>query len=299
MIDHLDNLLRQLFLSTIPGVTVPGQVRFQPPDENWRTYVSGLNLRALNLYLIDLRENRTLRSNESVRVAANGFVEDTYSPRRIDCHYLITAWSAAQETPAVEATLEEHRLLYQVMSALTRKEPLVPREVYAPAPLPATFPAVIADEELPTELLPIEGFPKYAEFWGTMGAKHPWKPAVWLVVTLPVIYDAQPADPMVTTRLAEFLQSGSPGTAETWIEIGGHVLDTTVAPPSPIAGVWVRLTTLTNEPLQIAQTNAQGRFTFADLRGGPLRLHAQAPGFAAIFRDIDVPSPTGEYDLRF
>ncbi|NUN01408.1 MAG: DUF4255 domain-containing protein, partial [Bryobacteraceae bacterium] len=79
MIDHLDNLLRQVFLSRIAEMEDESQVRFQPPDDTWRTYVSNLTVggqpaNALNVYLADLRENRTLRSNERVRTYDNGLV---------------------------------------------------------------------------------------------------------------------------------------------------------------------------------------------------------------------------------
>jgi hypothetical protein len=298
MIDQLDNLLRQLFISEVAGITSSGQVRFEPPDDSWRTYVSGLNAVALNVYLVDLRENRDLRSNERVRTVDNGLVNETRAPMRMDCHYLITAWSPAQQTPAVEPTVDEHALLYQVTAALTRNESFVPREIYAPAPLPATFPAVIADEELPIVLLPIEGFHKYAEFWGTMGTKHPWKPAVWLVVTLPVVYGTAFAGPMVTTRIAEFRRSDQPETGDVWIQIGGQVFDT-ANPPALVNGAWVRLMTPADEPLQITQTDSLGRFTFNGLRAGSFRLRYQAPGLGLKFRDVEIPSPTGEYDLQF
>jgi hypothetical protein len=42
MLDYIDNMLRQRFITTVPGITSPLQVRFQPPDEDWRTYVSTL-----------------------------------------------------------------------------------------------------------------------------------------------------------------------------------------------------------------------------------------------------------------
>jgi Pvc16 N-terminal domain len=298
MIDFLDNLLRQLFISQIADITLPQQVRFQPPDDQLRSEVKNINAMALNAYLIDVRENRMLRSNERVRTVNNGLVSETQAPRRVDCHYLVTAWSPADDTLQVEATVAEHALLYQVIAALTRSESLVPREIYAPAPLPATFPAVIADEELPTTLLPFEGFPKYAEFWGTMGTKHPWKPAAWLVVTLPVVYGAQFAGPMVSTRIAEFRMSEHPETAEVWIQIGGQVFDA-ANPPALVSGAWVRLMTPTDEPLQITQTNDLGRFTFNGLRAGNFRLRYQAPGLTEKFRDVEIPSPSGEYDLQF
>jgi len=53
--------------------------------------------------------------------------------------------------------------------------------------LPAGFPWVLADAALAMTVLPGEGFLKLAEFWGTMGVGYRWKPAVYLVATLPVI----------------------------------------------------------------------------------------------------------------
>ena len=40
MIHLLDNLLRQLFIEQIAELTNDTQVRFQPPDADWRTFVA-------------------------------------------------------------------------------------------------------------------------------------------------------------------------------------------------------------------------------------------------------------------
>ena len=303
MIDHLDNLLRDLFMSQIGGLPDEAQVRFQPPDEAWRNHVTNLEGNALNVYLADLRENRKLRSNERVREMTNGMVNEAPAPRRMDCHYLITAWSPASVTTAVEPTADEHALLYAVTGVLAKNEPLNPSRIYpdGSAALNAV-PELIRNADLPTQLLPVEGFPKYAEFWGTMGVNHRWKPAVYLVVTLPVELEKEVAGPMVTTRITEYRQTGKPVTAKVWIQIGGQVLDATqggVNPPVPLAGIWVLLETLTGERLQTTQTSELGRFTFGRLRVGSFRLRTQAMGLGEITRDVDVPSPSGEYDLRF
>ena len=88
MLAHFDNLLRQLLISRVPTITDEAQVRFQPPDEDWRTYVSTLSVggnpaNALNVYLVDVRENRKLRSNERVREAVqqlDGIVREVPAP---------------------------------------------------------------------------------------------------------------------------------------------------------------------------------------------------------------------------
>src|SRR5262245_56010696 len=112
MFDQVDVTLRHLLITSVPGITSDAQVRFQPPDEDWRAYVKTLTVggnpaNALNVYLVDLRENRRLRSNEKERAYLNGDVVESVSPRRVDCHYLISAWSPADPTPAIEPTLDE------------------------------------------------------------------------------------------------------------------------------------------------------------------------------------------------
>src|SRR4051794_8372347 len=71
MLHLLDHLLRDVLISRIAGL-VEDQVRFEPPDEEFRSYVSNLPTSAqlagaLNIYLVELRENRMLRSNQRIR----------------------------------------------------------------------------------------------------------------------------------------------------------------------------------------------------------------------------------------
>jgi hypothetical protein len=307
MLTHVDNLLRHLFISAVPSITSEDQVRFQPPDQEWRTVVSNLGARnALNVYLVEIRENRKLRSNERLREIDNGIVHEMPAPLRMDCYYLITAWSPVRVTTAVEPALDEHQLLYDVTAALMKPRSLVPREVYFPDDLPSDFPPLIADAELPISLLPVEGFPKYAEFWGTMGNVHPWKPAVYLVVTIPVELHKEISGPLVTTRITEYRQSALPESSETLVHIGGSVINATVTtePPKPVRNAWVRLESdeppTVGNPIKTTKTNELGRFSFAGMSPGLYRLRVRAPELAEkIVNNVRIPSPTGEYDVRF
>ena len=145
-----------------------------------------------------------------------------------------------------------------------------------------------------------ESFAKLAEFWGTMGTNFRWKPAIHIVVvTLPVQQEAAISGPMVTTRITEYRVSGRPESAETWIQVGGHVLDATATPPRPLENAWVQIERAGESP-QSTRTNALGRFTFGHLRRGEYTLSARATGFAGNpARTLEVPSPSGEYDLEF
>jgi hypothetical protein len=308
MIDHLDNLLRHLFLTELSTIHSDTQVRFQPPDDDWRNEVrNNLQDMALNVYLLDLRENRKLRSNARIPVTLDdsGDVFYEQAPARLDCHYLITAWSPSQPSQAVEPTPDEHRLLYDTTAVLMNAAPLNPSRIHEPgSPAldpanPNAVPERIRALDLPTQVLPVEGFPKLAEFWGTMGPNHRWRPAIYLIVTLPVVYAPQLAGPMVTTRMIEYRRYDEPAAVETRYQIGGHVLDVTGPDPQPVGDAWVRLEMVGGEPLQTSHTKTLGRFSFSNVLAGQYQLNYRAQGFAAeVPRVIHVPSPTGEYDLE-
>jgi Pvc16 N-terminal domain/Carboxypeptidase regulatory-like domain len=294
MIGHLDVVLRRVLLGAFTGgPPSESRVRFQAPDGDWRQYVAGLGAGlALNVYLVDLRENRKLRSNERIRSVENGIATDIPAPRRVDCHYLITAWSAATPSVNLDPTPDEHTLLYEVTRVLMDHQPLVPKEILPPLPIPT---ALTLDPELETKVLPGEGFPKYAEFWGTMGAVHPWKPAVYLTVTVPVVQLVEISGPLVTTSTAMYPLINV-GTVAGLLQIGGVARDNS---GQPVAGAWLRIETPAAEPVQITETDQQGRFTFVGLAAGTYTLRLRAVGLGERTRDVDVPSPSGEYDLSF
>ncbi len=302
MLDHLDNLLRQLLIDQVPGLSSETQVRFQPPDDDWRSVVSNLTVdgqpaSALNVYLVDLRDNRKARSNEFATVTENGARFREPAPARVDCHYLVTAWSPAAQSPSIEPTLDEHLLLYDALAILTQNAPLNPSRIYPPGSAAlANVPELIRTSDLPTIVAPTEGFTKLAEFWGAMGPDDRWKPAIYLVVTLPVALRRDVAGPMVTTRILEFRQSGKPETAEVWVQIGG-----TVRTPAggAVTGAWVRVESPSGAEVATTETNDLGRFTFGALRFGPYRLRVRDGALGELTRDVQVPSPEGEYDLAY
>ncbi len=306
VIDALDATLKELLLRRVEQLRLPAppvtdaQVGFQPPDRDWRSVVKGLGTRlALNVYLVDLREKRRLRSNERVTYHDAGSVLEEPAPMRLDCHYLITAWSPATE--AAGRTVAEHALLSDVVAVLNARPELVPRQVFTPGGLPTLFPTELADSPLPVALAPPEGFPKLAEFWGTMlGQAHPWKPAVYLVVTVPVVSEHTVAGAEVTTLTTEYRHDGHAGSAEVVLQIAGVVRDASVTPATPIVGAWVRLEDTTGQVLGTTHTNERGEFTFGGLAPGNYRLTSRAAGHAARPPvPITVPAPAGRYDLQF
>jgi hypothetical protein len=194
----------------------------------------------------------------------------------------------------VEPTLDEQALLYKVVGSLMNAEPLVASDVYAPGPLPPGFPPEIADVELPTTILPVDGFPKIAEFWGTFGTVHPWKPMVYFVATLPVVLHTELLGPMVTTRVIEYRHKDGTAAAEIDIEIGGTVTSAGNAVP----GAWVRIEDLAANPIAVTTADEIGRFIFGGLQQGTYVLRVRAQGFSETTRTVDVPSANGNYDVQ-
>jgi hypothetical protein len=306
ILDAVDAVLDTLLRTQVSRLWAAGateardeQVGFQPPDQSWRGLVDGLvSVPALNVYLVDLLENVELRSGEVLREPVAGQVRERRAPVRVDCHYLITAWSPAKDL-AARASIE-HALLFQVMEVLFRRSRLVPAAVFGSRERPPGFPAELVDSDLPMAVAPREGFPKLAEFWGTMGDTQAWKPAVHLVVTVPVPFPPEVAATPVTTRVARYWTAGGQGGTEVRIAIGGRVLDATQTPAVALPGAWVRIERAGGEPLATTRTDASGRFVFGDLAPGDYQLRWRAgPRPEPNPRPVTVPSPTGDYDLKF
>ncbi|OYQ09394.1 hypothetical protein B7R77_20945 [Ralstonia solanacearum K60] len=305
VIDYLDTLLHRLFRNSVAELTADGQIRFQPPDEDWRALVptitdgAGNPANSLNVYLVDLRENRKLRTNERERMVQGSDVFEVPPPRRVDCHYLVSAWSPAVPGPAIDPTLDEHALLAETARVLGAHDELDPVAIYALSNPPQLPPPPIANERFPLTLLPVEGFPKYAEFWGTMGDKNRWKPCIYTVITVALKEQPLPVGPMVTTTFTRTLVRDNPATENTRFHIGGIVYDNAV-PPLPVALAWVELLTPANQRIAFTRADALGRFVFADVVAGAWQVRASAmPQGVSPPRAITVPEPTGNYDISF
>jgi len=237
--------------------------------------------KALNVYLADLRENRKLRSNESIDNVENGVVHRELAPVRVDCHYLISAWSGATDRKV--KTLEEHAVLAEALQVLFEARSIS-----------------VGGSDLPTVLVPPDGFSKLAEFWGTMGQGHRWKPVIALVVTVPVQFPIEIAGAEVTTRLTEYRQNGHADSAESQVQIAGIVSDTGFPTPVRVPRAWVQLEDSAGKPLEATRTNANGEFTFLGLEAGKYRLRVRAEGRdEPTVTNVTVPSPSGRYDLEF
>ncbi len=183
MLDDLDRTVEQLLRYELPAMIVDQVgVSFAAPDSDFPP--ASVTLPAVDLFLYDIRENLELRGGEwFVEHNENGTATKRRAPVRVDCSYLITAWSS--ESSSTRA-LDEHRLLSEVMKVLLR-HPTIP-EVLLQGSLKGQEPP------LPSSTLQPGRLQSVGEFWQALGGKP--KAALNYTVTIGVFADR----PMETER---------------------------------------------------------------------------------------------------
>ena len=220
MIDGLDLVIRQTLVAEIPSLAT--RLGFQPPDEAWRQRVGAGTGVWLNCALVDLREDRHRRSTE-IRVERNP-LRRTHPPYLMRCHYLLSAWNSAKDSAAVPATEQEHAAAgaggrgaggagdrYAGDGAAAR-----------PSLRPCRPPG--SEAAFDTDILPPEGFPKIAEFWGTMGRARPWRPGGLARRHRADRPRADQIDGVVTTLMTTLGRGQRPGgRPRPWSGVGGLV----------------------------------------------------------------------------
>ncbi len=289
MLKEVDSTILKLLdtgWTTTPPPVKPGFF-FTVPDEDWLTKVkAGTGLR-LNIYLYELRENRDFRRAawDNVELADHSVVL-SQPPVYLDCHYLISAWSSAEDSELASPILDEHQVLSEAMRILLRNPDVVPGaigvsgggQVFQNAHIYLN----VATPEPPRVL---------NDFWSTM--KLPWRPAVLLVVTAPldVLKDSAPGPPL-TTLIQRYAVMGTT-TIEEMIEIGGLVLK--ASDDTPIQGATVERL----DSNDTATTDAQGRFVFTGIRRGVHKFRASANTMTPEERDINIPvDPPANYIFK-
>jgi hypothetical protein len=278
MLNLLDNVIDKV-LDT-GWVTGPKPERsFDVPDDTFRT---GLQLLTLNVYLVEVRENKDhRRANWDVISLADRTSVLSQPPAYFDCHYLISAWSPVQPNAISSPTADEHGALGGSLLVLVRNPDVIASVLGVAGGGPVfqqghTYLSVAAPET-----------PRVVnDFWSTM--KLPWRPTISLIVTAPLdpLLDTPPSPPMITfvQRTGGF--NAASNTFEEMVQIGGWVL--LLAGDVPVAGASVVRVATGEESL----TDSQGRYSFAGLRPGTHRIRASAAGLTPIERDLDIPNGT-------
>jgi hypothetical protein len=160
MIKDLDKTIEELLKRELaPALLEQVAISFAAPDSDFPP--ASVNPPAIDLFLYDIRENLDLRSTEwIIDRLPGGQATRRRSPVRIDCSYLITAWSSQSST---SRAIDEHGLLSEVIRVLVRY-PVLP-EVLLQGSLRGQEPP------LPSSTLQPGRLQSLGEFWQAMGGK--------------------------------------------------------------------------------------------------------------------------------
>lgn len=281
MFDQLDIALSALLREPGLQATLPelyaADTSFVTPENGYAPDPD-----ALNLFLYETKENRELREAWPMTRNVGGISTRRRAPLRVDCSYMVTAWSTQNGIDKVAA---EHKLLGQAFQWLSRF-PTVPLRHFALAARPGQ------EFDPPTMVAQMDGAKSAGEFWHALGI--PPRPYFNLMVTITMDLDQAVEDALVTTITSQY-HAGDAASAEERLIVGGTVRDPY---QQPVPDAWVRM-----EPRgDTTVTNALGRFVFEHAtRGTGHTLRARATGFSteALRTNLQVPSPSGEYDLTF
>lgn len=170
MFDDLDVSLQQLLADpSAPELLRTADVSFDTPARDYAP-----SRPTLNLFLHQIRENRTLREAAPVMDRSGPTVIRRQPPLRVECGYLVTAWSDLVSGSAVRVA-QEHRLLGLALVWLSRHGTVPPAYLHG----------TLADQEFPPPVMVARPQPPDEEpgqFWVSLGM--PPRPALSLRVTV-------------------------------------------------------------------------------------------------------------------
>ena len=289
MLNLLDDVINKVLDTdwpTSPSATPKPGFYFSVPDENWRTRVTGSEVR-LNIYLYEVRENREFRRScwDTIEIPGTGTVQPSMPPAYLDCHYLITAWSPVQEgeSPPTSPIPDEHKVLSEALRILMRNPDVNPEALGITSSDP-----VFGKAHIYLSVAPPETPRVLNDFWSAM--KLPWRPAIQLIATAPLdlLRDDKPG-PVVLTLVQRYACIDTSGNPDEVILIGGWVLRASDDSPIPNATVQRVSGTAPNQKvLEEVTSDYQGRFVFNGLHGTTHTFKAKAPGSADELRTLDI-----------
>jgi hypothetical protein len=180
MLDDLDRTLRALLIEDLPRVIERIQpdgfeIKFDVPN---RELKSRLTKPTLSLYLYNIQENRDLRGRTWDQARENGSIATRRPPVRLDCQYMVTAWSNEVE--------DEHRLLTGAARVLFRN-PTLPEGVLQGA-LADGYP-------ITTEVAQPVSLKDVVDIWSVLD--NDLRPSVRVTVTVPLDVDIEYVTPPV------------------------------------------------------------------------------------------------------
>ncbi len=241
MLDDLDHALRTLLLDELPTVVERIEadgfdISFDVPN---RETTARLTRPTLSLFLYHIQENRELRPAPWEGKLSNGHYQDSRPPVRLECYYLITAWSNEVE--------DEHRLLTGAARVFFRHLKLPDEAIEGSLPTDHEIRMMVAQPA------PIKDI---VDIWSVLD--NDLKPSVRVTVTVPLDLDVTREIPLVTERRMELAMEGAIYPLGRPVDVAGLL----VRDGEPVAGASVRMDGAT------AKTRIDGTFDLRRVRAG-------------------------------
>lgn len=279
MFHGLDTTLKAILDDNSALVLVSNaDVTFDRPAENYNP-----DRTTINLFLYDVRENTEVRNSEPLVEHKNGQVTIRRPPIRMNCSYLVTAWTGPEVSGEV-AIFEQHELLGEVMR-LFQGMPTIESRYLQGGLTEQTYP-------IPLSTIAVDLNKNPAEFWSALGGKL--RPSFTLTATIAMEQTVAPViAPEVTSKIVAVHETGLTGT-ETLVGIGGTVRNATTLLPIGLVEL-----TLVETGFKVT-TNTDGRFTFNNVVPGTYSISAVKNGYNTTTRTaLQVPgiSPTA-FDIN-
>lgn len=246
-------------------------VEFEAPTRAW---IDRLIRPTVSFFLFEVLENTEFRQGGYQVQRGHPQAIRRLPPRRIDLQYMVSALTTDIG--------DEHRLLWRVLAAFMRTSELPP-ELLGEG---------LSHLELPisTKVAQPDQAPRMLDIWGGLNADP--RPALHLVVTVPLDLEFALDVPLVLTRTVRYQRIDEGELFATLVSIGGVVR----GPDGlPIPGV---LVTREGSAAEGSRTDEFGRFRLRDVPAGPVTLRATPPEGASHTKVLDVPADSYDIDLE-
>ncbi len=275
MFQDLDRTLHAMFEDpTAPHGLRDADVSFETPDKEYAP-----DRATLNLFLHEVSENRDLRDPEPIYTLEHGTYRKRLPPLRIDCGYLVTAWSSKS---GAQKAAEEHQLLGQALAWLSRFG-TIPESYFQGSLVGQAFPP-------PTLVAQVDGRHGASEFWSALGIAPRVAFRAIVTIALDLALETIVGPEVVARELR--LGERRAGLASAF-SIGGTVREANSG--AGIVDAMVKLEPLARE----VRTDHVGRYRFHRLKAGRYILVTTAQGFDAQSISVEVPGRTpNAYDVE-
>jgi hypothetical protein len=264
MLNELDLSLRALLIDDLPRVIERIEadgfdVRFDVPNREFR---SRLTKPTLSLYLYNIQENSDMRGQPWRASRTNGSVSTRRPPVRLDCTYMVTAWSNEVE--------DEHRLLTGAARVLFR-HPILPESVLQGS---------LADGiDIQTEVAQPENFKDVVDIWSVLD--NDLHPSVRVTVTVPLELDVEYTNPPVRSLDVNLDGPGWTPPPSAAMRIEG----TLRRGSAPVADAIIRV------DYSSTTTNERGEYTLRNIKPGLKDVYVDHEG---VFYQLEATLPGDE-----